>query len=147
MVTFREYQPNDREACLALLDANTPEFFAASERSDFEAFLDDIPGTYLVLVEGGQVIGCGGYIPLPESRVAHTSWGMVHPDVKGRGLGRKLFEARLAAVRERGDADRMRVITSQMTAPFFQHMGFEEVGRTADKIAPGIDEVELWLEL
>lgn len=147
-VSFREYQPTDREACLALLDANTPEFFAPKERADFEEFLDDIPGTYLVLVDGaGQVIGCGGYIPVPETREAHTSWGMVHPDVKGKGLGRKLFEARLHAVQERGDADRMRVITSQMTAPFFQHLGFTETRREADKIAPGIDEVELWLEL
>ncbi len=146
-IKLRDYQTDDREGCLALLDANTPDYFAAVERPAFEAFLDDIPGTYLVLEDAGRVVGCGGYIPLPETRVAHTSWGMVHPDYKGRGLGKRLFEARIEAVKARRDADRIRVVTSPQTASFFVQYGFKETRREKDGNAPGIDLVEMWLEL
>lgn len=146
-VTIREFAAKDRERCLAVLDANTPDYFAPVERAAFEEFLANPPGTYLVLEDAGKIVGCGGYIPLPETRVAHTSWGMVHPDYKGRGLGKRLFQARLDAVRERGDADRVRVVTSPQTASFFLPYGFRETRREKDGNAPGIDLVEMWLEL
>lgn len=146
-VVTREYAPGDRSGCLAVLDANTPDYFAPEERTAFEVFLDNPPGTYLVLEDAGRIIGCGGYIPVPETRVAHTSWGMVHPDYKGRGLGKKLFQARIDAVKARGDADRIRVITSPQTATFFLPFGFVETRREKDGNAPGIDLVEMWLEL
>lgn len=146
-VTIREFEAKDREGCLAVLDANTPDYFAPVERAAFEEFLANPPGTYLVLEDAGKIVGCGGYIPLPETRVAHTSWGMVHPDYKGRGLGKRLFQARLDAVRERGDADRVRVVTSPQTASFFLPYGFRETRREKDGNAPGIDLVEMWLEL
>lgn len=146
-ITLREYASADREGCLAVMDANTPDYFAAVERAAFEAFLDDIPGTYLVLEDAGRIIGCGGYIPLPETRVAHTSWGMVHPDYKGQGLGKRLFQARIDAVKTRRDADRIRVVTSPQTASFFLPYGFVETRREKDGNAPGIDLVEMWLEL
>ena len=144
---LRPYKSTDHEDCLAALDANTPDYFAPGERVDFEKFLDEIPGMYLVIEDAGRVIGCGGYIPLPETREAHTSWGMVHPDYKGRGLGRRLLEARLDAVRATGDADRIRVITSPATASFFTTYGFEETRREKDGITTGIDLVEMWLDL
>lgn len=146
-IQLREYQPADREGCLAVLDANTPDYFSPIERDTFEEFLNELPGTYLVLADGDRVVGCGGYIPIPETRDAHTSWGMVHPDYKGRGLGKRLFQARLDAVRERGDADRVRVVTSPQTESFFEPYGFKVTRREKDGNAPGIDLVEMWLEL
>lgn len=146
-IEIRTFQPNDRDGCLAIFDANTPEYFAQVERAAFEEFLANPPGTYLVLEDGERIVGCGGYIPLPETRVAHTSWGMVHPDYKGKGHGKRLFEARIDAVRERGDADRVRVTTSPQTATFFLPYGFRETRREKDGNAPGIDLVEMWLEL
>lgn len=146
-IVLRHYEKKDREGCLAVLDANTPDYFAPEERATFGEFLQEPPGTYLVLEDAGKVVGCGGYIPLPETRVAHTSWGMVHPDYKGRGLGKRLFQARIDAVRERGDADRVRVTTSPQTASFFLPYGFKETSREKDGIVAGIDLVEMWLEL
>lgn len=145
--SIRPYIPADFEQCLAVLDANTPEYFAPVERPLFEAFLDKTPGTYLVIEDEGCVIGCGGYILLPEVREANTSWGMVHPDHKGRGLGKKLFQARIDAIKDSGAADRVRVITSPATASFFVPYGFKETRREKEGIAPGIDLVEMWLSL
>ncbi|MBO6504512.1 MAG: GNAT family N-acetyltransferase [Kordiimonadaceae bacterium] len=146
-IELREFKPSDREGCLAVLDANTPEYFSPVERETFDEFLAEPPGTYLVLVDDNRVVGCGGYIPMPDTRDAHTSWGMVHPDYKGRGLGKRLFQARLDAVRKRGDADRVRVVTSPQTESFFKLYGFEVTRREKDGNAPGIDLVEMWLAL
>ena len=151
---FRPYGPADRQACLALLDANTPEFFGANERPDFEKFMDDLPGPYLVLLAGKRIIGCGGYCieddSLPESdpdcRVARTTWGMVHPDYKGYGLGKLLFLHRRDMIKASGEADRVRVVTSQYIAPFFTKPEFREIRREKDVFAPGIDLVELWYD-
>ena len=147
---FRSYEAADRVACLALLDANTPEFFGANERPDFEKFLDDLPGPYLVLVDGNRVIGCGGYHIEPEisegCRIARTTWGMVHPDYKGLGLGKLLFTHRRELIKASGEADRIRVLTSQYIAPFFTKLDFYEIRREKDVFAEGIDLVELWFD-
>lgn len=152
--TFRPFEATDRRACLALLDANTPEFFGANERPDFEKFMDDLPGPYLVLVDGNRIIGCGGYC-IEEAnasdgpsdiRVARTTWGMVHPDYKGLGLGKLLFQHRRQMIKASGDADRIRVVTSQYIAGFFTKLDFYEVRREKDVFAEGIDLVELWFD-
>ncbi len=153
--SFRPYQAEDRDVCLSLLDANTPEFFGANERPDFEKFLGGLPGPYLVLLDGDRVIGCGGYCiedendPLydPTTRVARTTWGMVHPDYKGFGLGKLLFLKRREMIKASGDADRIRVLTSQYIAGFFTKLDFYEVRREKDVFADGIDLVELWFDL
>lgn len=144
---FRDYRPDDRDQCVALLTANTPEFFAPEEKADYEEFLDSFSGPYFVIEDQGRVIGAGGYLIEEESRIAGIRWGMLDPQEKSRGLGRFLLEQRIKRIRESGQADRICVQTSQMTAPFFHHLGFIETKREADKIAKGIDEVELWLEL
>jgi len=151
---FRPFEPADRQACLALLDANTPKFFGANERPDFEQFMDDIPGVYLVLLDGDRVIGCGGFRIEDDSepdhdpsvRVARTTWGMVHPDYKGYGLGKLLFLHRRDMIKVSGKADRVRVLTSQYIAAFFTKLGFREVRREKDVFAAGIDLVELWYD-
>ena len=147
MPVYRPYRQTDREFCLAALDANTPDYFAPQERSDFEAFLNDIPGTYLVVEVAGKVVGCGGYIPASDTGDAYTSWGMVHPDYKGYGLGKGLLEARLEAIRRTGDAKRVRIITSPATETFFLAYGFIVTRREKDGITKGIDLVEMWLDL
>ena len=45
---FAPYADGDREACLALFDANCPTFFAPNERADYAAFLDQCPPDYQV---------------------------------------------------------------------------------------------------
>jgi len=147
---FRPFALADRQACLALLDANTPEFFGANERPDFEKFMDDLPGPYLVLLAGNRIIGCGGYCIEEDSpvdcRVARTTWGMVHPDYKGYGLGKLLFLHRRDMIKASGEAQRVRVLTSQYIAPFFTKLDFREIRREKDVFAAGIDLVELWYD-
>ena len=147
-MTLREFVLGDREGCLAVFDSNVPDDFRVEERAEFEAFLDDLPGPYLVLEdEGGRIVACGGYAPEADGESVALCWGMVARDRQGEGLGRKLLEARLD--RARADADYRRVVitTSHRTRGFFEKIGFEARQVTPDGIAPGLHRVDMTLEL
>ncbi|HEX8430709.1 MAG TPA: hypothetical protein VF625_05455, partial [Longimicrobium sp.] len=62
----RDYTTADRDPCLAVFDSNVPDFFVPAERGEFAAFLDALPGPYLVVESAaGTVVGCGGYAVAP----------------------------------------------------------------------------------
>ncbi len=140
MTKFRAYELADAAACLALFDANTPPYFDPSERPLFEAFLANPEGRYFVLEHDGGVAGCGGYRPFENGQAVFT-WGMVSPDYHGAGLGRKLTEYRLDAIAAEGRYTGVRVHTSPMIEPFFNHMGFASLRTRKDGFALGMDKV------
>ncbi len=137
---FRAYEPADAAACLALFDANTPPYFDPSERPLFAGFVEKPEGRYFVLEHDGKLAGCGGYRPF-ENGLAVFTWGMVSPDYHGAGLGRKLTEHRLDVIAAERRYAGVRVHTSPMIAPFFNHMGFVTLRTRKDGFAPGMDKV------
>jgi len=144
--SFRDYQPGDREACLTIFDAATPDWFAPFEREQFEAFLDNGPETYFVLVDGtGVVAGSGGIEIEPSRRTAWLTWGMVDPARHGQGLGRLQLEHRLELLRGNGQVDRVCIDTSNKTAPFFERHGFVAQRIIPDGYAKGLHRHEMTL--
>lgn len=135
----RDYREMDRAACLALFDSNVPEFFHVSERPGFEEFLDDLPDQYLVVEDGGAIVGCGGFALVREKRVAEFCWGMVARDRHRRGLGRALAEERIARIVASGAADTITLETTQHSAGFFQRLGFVTRSIKPEGFAPGMD--------
>ena len=147
-VSVRPYAPQDRMACLAIFDGNTPDYFGPSERTEFAAFLDAASVNYLVLETAtGVIVGCGGYYVKSSGGVAGLAWGMVDRAWHKRGLGRVLLDARLALLRRFPDAALVRVNTSQHSRGFFERCGFRAVRVVPDGYAPGIDRVESELAL
>lgn len=146
-ITFRPYETGDKEACLALLRANTPAAFDPSEEADFSAFLDAPNGPYFVLLCNGHVVGCGGYNINPARRAAGLCWGMVDPACHGQKLGQRLLQERLTAIARAGTADEVLIDTSQVSEGFFARFGFSVTGRTPDGIGPGLDEIAMRLIL
>jgi len=147
-VAVRPYRCEDRAACLAIFDGNTPEYFAPDERSEFAAFLDAGSVDYLVLeTTAGDVIGCGGYYVKSPGGVAGLAWGMVDRAWHKRGIGRQLLDARLTLLRRSSHALVVRVNTSQNSRGFFEHCGFRAVRVVPNGFAPGIDRVESELAL
>jgi len=147
-VNVRSYTPQDRVACLAIFDGNTPDFFAPFERAEFAAYLDTASANYLVLETAtGVIIGCGGYYVKPVGGVAGLAWGMVDRAWHKRGFGRVLLEARLALLRSSPDAELVRVNTSQNSRGFFERCGFRVLRVVPSGYAQGIDRVESELAL
>jgi GNAT superfamily N-acetyltransferase len=150
-LTIRMYTAADMAACLALFDSNTPEFFAPSERAEFEAYLRAPGGTVLV-AEAPEVgvIGVGGFYLRPTDEcaasgpVAGLAWGMVARAWHRRGVGRALLRARLDALEMLGVAE-VSVRTSQYSRGFFERAGFTATRQLSDGFTPGIDLVELRL--
>ncbi|SHG78953.1 GNAT family N-acetyltransferase [Ferrimonas marina] len=149
------YSTQYRDACLALFDSNVGKYFAPSERADFIEFLDNqaAQGHYLVFIESGKVVACGGVAASDDSedatKPAHSAfcWGMVRHDLHGKGLGSELTQQRLDLVVKLGLPSQVRMETSQHTEGFYARFGFEAVEREKDGFAPGIDKVVMTMEL
>lgn len=136
----RPYVEEDRAACLAIFDSNTPTFFGRHERHDFASYLEKQPGTGLYfVVEGADgVVACGGWGWRDEQpRIALLCWGMAERRHQRQGIGTLLLEHRLAEIRQR-DFDVVEIVTSQHTSPFFARAGFVEVEVQCDLFAPGL---------
>jgi N-acetylglutamate synthase-like GNAT family acetyltransferase len=145
---IRRYRRNDQDACLAIFESNVPDYFHPRDRADLMAFLDDLPGPYFVCVAPGRgVVACGGYYTQAEAQLAALTWGMVHRDLHRQGIGRTLLEFRLAEIRAIPQIRTVRARTTQITEDFFRRCGFVEAARRADGFGPGLDLVELELQL
>lgn len=146
-VTVRTYSPADREACLAVFDSNRPTYFSAAERLQFSAFLDRLPGPYLVLEDpGGRVVACGGYAVEAGTAQASFCWGMVEQSRHGQGLGRRLALARLQLIRQDPRVQRVRLDTSQHTRGFYEGLGFTVTDFRRDGYEPGMHRCEMeWI--
>lgn len=146
--SLRPYTASDRPACLALFDSNVPAFFAVHERAEFADHLDQMapePAPFLVVAFQGQPIACGG-LSLQGDGAASLSWGMVGRDWQGRGMGTLLTKARLDLARSSG-ITRLTLATSQHTAAFYARFGFVVEAITPDGFAPGLDRVDMALDL
>lgn len=138
----RPWRPSDLEACLELFDSNVPEFFGAGERAEFQAFLADLPGPYLVVLDdGGRIVACGGWALREDGVTADLCWGMVHRRHHRQGWGRMLARARLDDIDARPGVRRVELQTSQHTVAFYERLGFAPVAVEPDGFGPGLDRV------
>jgi len=149
MLTARPYRAEDREACLALFDGNTPRFFDASEREGFADYLEETAfgHAYQVIERDGRVVACGGHAVEPDKISVALCWGMVDNGLHRQGVGRALTEARIAAARDTPGIRRVILNTSQHTQGFYARFGFETMKVTPDGYAPGIDRWDMVLKL
>lgn len=145
---IRAFEDGDRAACLRLFDSNVPTYFRPAERPEFEAFLDALPGPYLVLRSANdEPVACGGYALAEGARRADLCWGMVRSDLHGRGLGRRLALERLRKAVAHPGIETVALSTSQLTTGFYERMGFEIVSTERDGFGPGLDRCDMRLEI
>ena len=119
----RPYSPNDLAACLRLFDSNRPQYFTVEERSQFEAFLAAPFGSYYVLENDGDLLGCGGFVGENEVGLVRLTWGMVRHDLHRSGLGKFLLFYRLREIGKLAGMTMVRVETTQHTVGFFEKAG------------------------
>lgn len=144
----RDYTTADRSACLLVFDSNVPEFFVPPEREEFAAFLDALPGPYLVMEDdAGVILGCGGYAVEPGTTTADFCWGMVVRERHGTGLGRLLLHTRLERIRSDPTVETVALHTSQHTRGFYERVGFSTERVVPNGYAPGLDRCDMRLTL
>ena len=122
---MRAYVAADKDACLAVFDSNTPEYFSAGEREVFGAWLDAPQGRYFVAEHDGVVVGSGGIV-MEGASLASVTWLMVACSLRGQGLGRFLLFYLLKGLP--AEVTHVRLATIGTTAGFFEKQGFRVQG-------------------
>jgi GNAT superfamily N-acetyltransferase len=143
---IRPYVTSDREACLALFDANCPGYFAPNERANYETFLNDSPPAYSVCLEGDAIIGAFGVLPGSDAGKYHLNWILLAPHAQGRGMGSAIMKHAVASARRSG-ARRLAIAASHRSAPFFARFGAQRLAYTPDGWGPGMHRVDMELDL
>ncbi len=141
---IRPYQTGDFQDVIKLFLLNTPEYFAAEERTDLEAYLEKDAQHFFVFEKGKNVVGAGGYNILEEE--CRISWYFIHPDFHGHGIGKALVEHSLKEIKREEPLKRVMVRTSQHAWRFFEKMGFELQKKEKDYWAPGFDLYQMELK-
>jgi GNAT superfamily N-acetyltransferase len=142
-LTFRAYHPSDRESCLALFDANCPEYFAANERADYVEFLATAVGNYELCLMDRVLVGAYGLGPHPSGGLA-LRWIVLSPDMQGRGLGSRIMAQVLEMVRNER-ASQLHIAASHRSAPFFAKFGARELATIVDGWGPAMHRVDMVL--
>lgn len=142
---FRPYSASDRQACLAIFEANCPEFFAPNERDDYRRFLDGAPEHYEVFEERDGISGAFG-LPGRTGGPQTLTWILLHPQAQGRGTGSAIMQRALDIARERRST-LIHIAASHRSAAFFSRFGALETGRREDGWGPGMHRVDMILPL
>ncbi len=154
---IRPYLATDKPDCLEAFKSNMPEFFAPAELPDFESWLDQqaAPAAtdesksreqYFVAELNGRAVGCGGYYIDLDTNKAIMTWGMIHRSLHRQGIGRQLFQYRIALIKSISPDSTIVLDTSQHAYPFFQKLGFVITKITRDFYAKGIDRYDMELK-
>ncbi|HEY0605178.1 MAG TPA: GNAT family N-acetyltransferase [Herpetosiphonaceae bacterium] len=121
---LREYTSEDKAACLAIFDSNTPDYFAPHERSDYVGFLDQPEQYFVIETDAARIVACGGIFCIPRTDIGILSWDMVARDQHRQGIGRALMFTRLQLLCQNPMIAVVKIQTSQHAAPFYETAGF-----------------------
>ncbi len=147
MLTIRPYTPSHKPQLIELIRLNTPPYFHPSEEILFSNYLDNEREDYFVLEENEKILGCGGLNYEDDFSSAILSWGMIHPDFHGKGLGTKLTKHRLEFVKTKPALLKCIVRTSQHTDKFYSKMGFSLKEVKKEYWGPDLDLYYMEMEL
>lgn len=138
-MTIRSYTPADDESIIALLRLNTPEYFAQEEEQDLRNYFANHIDRYFVIEDNSNIIGSGGINITNNGKNAALSWGIIHPDHQGKGVGRQLTQHRLDVIKTIAGIENISVRTSQLVYKFYEKFGFVLQEVVKDYWAEGID--------
>ena len=141
---IRAYSTQDKDACLAIFDSNSPAYFAPEERQSFTDWLDHSDREkYYVLEKGDQIVACGGIFYNLDNDTAGLAWGMVHRDFHRQGYGSQLTAYRLRELDSYYPGKVQWIETSQHTVDFYAGLGFTVVRVVPSGFGPGLDKYEM----
>lgn len=144
-IKIRAYTSDDKKLLIALLEQNTPSFFAEEEINDFVEYLNSHIDHYFVIEYKSNIVGCGGYNLFEDH--AKISWDIINPQYQGKGLGKLLLAYRIQQLKESQSIEQIFVRTSQYVYPFYESNGFVLEEIKANYWAEGYDLYKLTMRL
>lgn len=147
-MTLRDATPDDLVGIMAIEQRSFPSDAWSAEAMASE--LDSPHGRYLVDEEAGTIIGYGGVRALRGSADADIQTIAFDAAHRGRGRGRALLQALLAAARERGAREVFLEVRADNPGAegLYRSEGFEEIGRRPRYYQPDdVDAVVMRLAL
>lgn len=139
---FAPFSLDDLDACMALFDANCPDYFAANERADYFAFLEGSPKGYQVGRLDSRVVAAFGLSDVALADSLRLSWIMVSPNVKGVGVGDAMMQ-RVQKVARSNRVSTIEIAASHLSAPFFAKYGALQTQYTVDGWGAGMHRVDM----
>lgn len=136
-MTIKPFQIEDTEKLLAIFALNIPQYFAAEEAAEFEAYLRKYGDTYFVIRDETEIIGGLGYIV--KNKEGHITWIFIHPEKTGKGVGKQAVSDCLNLLKSYKEVEKLVVRTSQFADKFFSSLGYELLYVKKDYWAQGID--------
>jgi predicted GNAT family N-acyltransferase len=98
---------------------------------------------FYVLLIDHDIVGCGGFGYEKNNNAVRFIWGLVHRKYHKKGLGKKLFEFRMAEIKRLYPDVPIRLDTTQHSYGFFQKYGFKVDKITENFYAPGFDRYDM----
>ena len=145
---IRKYEAKDREALINILRLNTPEFFVRSEEQDFLQYMERDSQNYFIIEEAKTIIGSGGFnYGFENGKTARISWGMIHPEWQGKGVGTKLTQFRIEEIKKNPEIRKIQVRTTQVVYRFYEKQGFLIENIEKNYWAPGFDLYQMKIDL
>ncbi|HVI44986.1 MAG TPA: GNAT family N-acetyltransferase [Chitinophaga sp.] len=133
---------------LPVIFPDSPERWCRKRTQEQRAIsgIDNTTEQYYVAGINGEVVGCGGYYLHQDTYTAGMTWGLVHRDFQGRGIGKQLLLYRISMIRKISPHCTIKLDTSQHSAPFFGKRGFAVTHITPDFYGPGLDRYDMALK-
>ena len=102
-----------------------------------------------IVEKEGRIKGCAAIVKISEKE-AQLRWLLLHPDLRGRGLGRKLVKEALAFCRDVGYSSAFLWTVSMLpiAARLYRSVGFRETEKVTHELwGSVVTEVKYELEL
>ncbi len=133
------YTQEYKEAVIALLDQNIPDYFAAEEKEDLIRYLENEIEEYFLVEFDRKIIGAGGINFLNNKTQGRISWDIIHPNYQGKGVGSTLLKYRIQILEKYKGITEIIVRTSQLAYMFYEKNGFDLLEIKKEYWAKGFD--------
>ena len=123
-MTIRQMQPHDLNFCLECVKR---EGWLSETRATFECFLNHDPLGCFVAEDAGRSIGM--IVATPYDSAGFLGELIVVPDMRGRGLGKRLMEHAIKYLHEQGCGS-VYLDGDTLAVPLYERLGFKTVCRS-----------------
>lgn len=138
---IRPARPSDRDAVLEVLETANFHHIPSPEMPELD--LD----RYFVAERGDTIVGVAGFTVLEDGR-GKTTLLAVRPQHRGRGIGGRLQERRMLAMRDLGCGTVVTNADLPATIDWYKReFGYEEVGTLEKQHEFGDPDIDRWTTL